>query len=70
MFEVRASYDFANFPSMDDVFYKAAGRVSDFSGSDFCGRDHGWVCGSEIEAERLSRALRTVSQRVEVRRQE
>lgn len=58
MFEVRATYDFADFPAMDDVFYKAAGRVSDFVGTNFAGRDHGWRCQSEIEAERIARSLR------------
>lgn len=60
MIEVRTSYDFDNFPAMDDVIHKAVGRLSDFSGSDFCGRDLGWLCSSEIEAQRIRRALRAL----------
>ena len=66
-FEVRTSYDFANFPAMDDVIHKAVGRDSDFSGSDFCGRDLGWVCGSEIEAARIERALKSLGLKVQRR---
>lgn len=67
MIEVRTSYDFANFPVMDDVIREAVGRVSDFSGSDFVGREHGWVCQSELEAARIERALRKLNLRTERR---
>jgi hypothetical protein len=64
---VTTVYDFANFPAMDDVIAKAVGRRQDFSGSDFAGRDMGWVCQSEIEVERVSRAIRKLGLPVRVR---
>lgn len=52
---------------MDEVLHKAAGRPSDFSGTNFIGRDLGWVCASEIEAERMKRAISKLAH-VEIRR--
>lgn len=57
MIEVRARYSFDGSFYRDDAAHQAAGRVSDFSGSGFGERDLGWVCKSEIEAERIKRAL-------------
>lgn len=67
MIEIRASYDFANYPAMDDVIHNAVGRVSDFSGTNFNGRDLGWVCSSEIEAAKIKRELQRLGLRVECR---
>ena len=61
MIEVRSHYDMSAFPAMDDVAIAAAGRMTDFSGAGCCGiRDLGWICRSEIEAERIARALRKI----------
>lgn len=66
---VTTSYDMSGFPTMDAVIERAAGRTSDFSGCGLIdgGREHGWNCGSEIEAERISRALRKIGLRAEIR---
>lgn len=56
-FEVRASYEWNGSPSLDAAAHQAAGRVSDFSGCGFGQRDLGWVCKSELEAQRIKRAL-------------
>lgn len=58
MSEVRVSYDFSQWPAFDDVIKQSIGRSSDFSGTDGCTRDHGWNCGSEIEQEKIVRALK------------
>jgi len=60
MIEIRTSYDFANFPAMDTAIHKAVGRISDFSGSDFSGRELGWIITSEIEAARIEKGLRSL----------
>jgi hypothetical protein len=57
MIEVRATYSFDGSFYRDEAATHAAGRVSDFSGCGFGQRDLGWVCRSEIEAERIKRAL-------------
>lgn len=59
--EIRTSYDFTNFPAMDEIVKQAVGRSSDFSGSDFDGRDMGWLCGSEIEAAKIEKGLRSLN---------
>lgn len=56
--EIRTSYDLEHFPALDDVLEKVIGRPSDFAGAGFGRRDHGWVCHSEIEAERIKRAIK------------
>ena len=69
MIEVRVSYVFAGgWPTMDEAAHNAVGRVSDFSGAGFGERDLGWVCQSEIEAERISRSLRQIGMRPAIRR--
>ena len=65
---VTTSYDISQWPAMDDAIEAAVGRVSDFAGAGIDGRrDHGWVCKSEIEVERVKRALRGIGLRAEVR---
>lgn len=59
--EIRTSYDFANFPAMDDVIAAQVGGDAHFAGSDFSGRDLGWVVGSEFEAARIERGLRKLN---------
>jgi hypothetical protein len=60
MFEVRASYIFDGSFTHDDAAHAAAGRVSDYGGCGFGSRDLGWVCKSELEAERINRALNKI----------
>ena len=55
--EVRAYYDGFN-EDADKMIYSAAGRISDFSGGGINGRDHGWVCETELEARRIEKNLR------------
>jgi hypothetical protein len=57
MIEVRTSYSFTGSLDFDNAAHQAAGRVSDYGGCGFGSRDLGWVCKSEIEAERIKRAL-------------
>ena len=66
--EVRASYAFAGSFEIDAAAHSAAGRVSDFSGAGFGVRDLGWVCQSELEAERIARALRKIGLQPEIRK--
>ena len=65
--EVRTSYTFHGTFNLDDAAFKAAGRVSDFSG---CGvdsdRNLGWTCKSEFEAERIKRSLDKIGLRAEI----
>lgn len=58
--EVIVDYDAASWPAMDDAINAAAGRLSNFSGIGLGRRDHGWICASEIEAERILRSLRRI----------
>lgn len=62
MIELRISYDFRNYPTIDDVAHAAAGRESDFSGTAVRAgwRELGWMCESEIEAARMSKSLKAV----------
>lgn len=64
--EVRAHYVFDGTFSMDSAAIAAAGRESDFSGCGLGARDLGWVCSSEIEAERLKRALTKVGLKADI----
>lgn len=66
-FEVRARYDWYGSFEMDDAARQAAGRASDFSGCGLGERDLGWICGSEIEAERIKRGLKQIGIRAEIR---
>lgn len=68
MIEVRAKYSWNGSFEMDDAAHHAAGRISDFSGAGFGERDLGWVCKSEIEAERMKRALDKIGLRTEIRK--
>ena len=67
MIEVRTSYIFDGTFVRDDIAHHAAGRISDFSGCGFCERDLGWVCKSEIEAERIKRALDKIGMKATIR---
>lgn len=60
MIEVRASYIFDGTFDRDSAAHHAAGRLPDFSGLGFGSRDLGWVCKSEIEAERIKRSLNKI----------
>ena len=64
---VITQYDMSNWPAMDEVLEKAVGRVSNFAGAGSGVRDHGWVCQSEIETERVKRAIRRLGLAVTVR---
>lgn len=68
-FEVRTKYTFQGSFSLDTVAEKTVGRISDFSGCGFGERDLGWVCASELEAEKIKRALDRVGLRSEIRHQ-
>lgn len=57
MIEVRARYSFNGTFEFDTAAYQAVGRISDFGGCGMGIRDLGWVCKSEIEAERIKRSL-------------
>lgn len=61
MTEVRVSYDFANYPTLDEVANAAAGREPDFSGTaPRAGwRELGWIC-DELSAARMVRSLKAV----------
>lgn len=65
--EVRTSYSFTGDFGFDSAAHQAAGRVSDFGGCGFGQRDLGWVCKSEIEAERIKRALDKIGLKSELR---
>lgn len=60
LFEVRARYDFANWPELDKAAHNAVGRVSDFAGAGAGTRDLGWVCRTEMEAHRILKALKGI----------
>lgn len=66
MIEVRTKYAWCGSSEMDEAAHNAAGRVSDFSGCGFGERDLGWVCKSEIEAERMKRALDKIGLRATI----
>jgi len=66
MIEVRTKYTFQGGFSFDHIAENAAGRPPDFSGSGFGERDLGWACKSEIEAERIKRALDKVALRATI----
>ena len=68
MIEVRTKYTFQGGFSFDHIASQAAGRDADFSGVGMGERDLGWTCKSEIEAERIKRALDKVGLRGEIRR--
>lgn len=60
--QVRASYPGDQYPGKDQALYEAVGRTSDFSGMSLnrgeCKeRDHGWVCKSPEESQRIVAAL-------------
>jgi len=65
--QVRTSYTFNGSFEIDDAAHHAAGRMSDFSGAGVGMRDLGWVCQSEIEAERIARGLRKIGLTPEIR---
>lgn len=60
LMRVHATYPWEGSFAKDDAATHAAGRVSDYSGCGFGERDMGWVCKSQIEAERIARALRKI----------
>ena len=60
MIEVVVDYDASQWPQFDSAIEAAVGRHSNYSGMGFGRRDHGWVCNSEIEAERIKRSLRKI----------
>lgn len=50
-------------PLLDDALFRAAGRISDDAGIDLGTnwRDHGWICDTEEDADRIAASLRQVS---------
>lgn len=65
--EVRTSYTFTGSFVLDETAYNAAGRSSNFSGCGFGERDLGWNCKSELEAQRIKRALEKIGFRAIIR---
>jgi hypothetical protein len=57
---VHATYSFGGSFWMDEPAHAAAGKMSDYSGCGFGERDLGWTNLSEIEAEKIFRALRRI----------
>lgn len=66
--DVCTSYPFDGSFYRDDAALHAVGRLPDFSGSGMGQRDLGWTCQSEIEAERIKRALDKIGLRAEIRK--
>ena len=66
LIEVRTAYRASNFPMLDKALENAVGRPSDFAGMGMDCRDHGWVCNNEIEAERISHAIKKLGLMVAV----
>ena len=64
---VHATYPWTGSFVMDDVARAAAGKESSYSGCGFGERDLGWANLSEIEAERIARALRKVGLVAEIK---
>ena len=65
--EVFTRYTFNGSFEFDDAAERAAGRKTDFSGAGLGFRDLGWIVKSEIEAERIKRALDKIGLRAEIR---
>lgn len=57
---VHATYPWEGSTDRDRAAHEAAGKPSNYSGCGFGERDLGWTNLSEIEAERIVRALRKV----------
>ncbi len=58
--EVQARYLGTIEPHKDAAIQAAAGRHSEYSGCGFGERDLGWYCKSELEAQRIIRALKKI----------
>ncbi len=43
---------------MDDKLYLACGRISDFSDSNFIGRDHGWIPENDMDEARIKKGIK------------
>ena len=69
MIEVRTSYiHIGHGLPFDKAAAAAVGRPPDFSGFHKDGnRDLGWVCKSELEAERIKRVLAKIGLSAEIR---
>ena len=68
-YQVRASYSSENYPAMDSVAHAAAGRDSEWGEIGATGRrDLGWIAPTEIDAQRMAKALQRAGLSVEVRR--
>lgn len=66
-FEVRAQYDFDMWPEADEIMFEVAGRKCDFAGTDFRGRDLGWVEEKFSEAVEMRQRLEAAGASAQVR---
>lgn len=64
---VHASYPWSGSFAMDDFAITAAGKPTNYSGCGFGERDLGWTGLSELEAEKISRALRKIGLTAEIK---
>jgi len=64
---VHATYTWNGTFELDDAARHAAGRATNYSGCGFGERDLGWTGLSQIEAERISRALRKIGLTAEIK---
>lgn len=65
--EVVTSYTWDGSLFFDSIAEKAAGRVADFAGAGMGKRDLGWVAKSQLDAERMKRALDKVGMIAKIR---
>jgi hypothetical protein len=64
---VHATYAWAGSFELDDAACHAAGRPTNYSGCGMGERDLGWTDLSEIDAERIARALRKIGLTAEIK---
>lgn len=64
---VHATYSFGGSFWMDEPAHAAAGKKSNYSGCGFGERDLGWTNLSEIEAQKIARALRRIGLTAEIK---
>lgn len=64
---VHATYAWDGTFHRDDAARHAAGRPTNYSGCGMGERDLGWTHLSELEAERIARALRKIGMSAEIK---
>ena len=65
--DVRISYELPLQDELEKAIEAAAGRVSDYAGTGFGRRDHGWVCKYQSEVKRISAALENIGLAVKLK---